>query len=92
MIAMSGTIGIGLFLNSSKILAISGSLGGTMSYALVGLVVYASMTSLAEMVSFLPIPGAIYEYPTRFVDPALGFAVGWMYWWVIPSRVGGSER
>src|SRR5690606_29649888 len=39
-------------------------------------------------VSFLPISGAIYEYPKRFVDPALGFSVGWMYWMVYAS--GGA--
>lgn len=31
------------------------------------------------MVSYLPIDGAIFELASRFVDPALGFALGWTY-------------
>jgi amino acid permease len=88
MIAMSGTVGIGLFLNSSKILALAGSAGALIAYLIVGVIVTCVMFSLAEMVSFLPISGAIYEYPKRFVDPALGFSVGWMYWMVYAS--GGA--
>ncbi|KAF6814823.1 proline transporter [Colletotrichum sojae] len=31
------------------------------------------------MVAWLPIRGSIYELAARFVDPALGFAMGWTY-------------
>jgi amino acid transporter len=40
------------------------------------------MRSLAEMVSVRPISGALMNYPSVFVDPALGFAVGIAYWLV----------
>lgn len=40
----------------------------------------AVMLCLAEMVSVRPDPGAIFEYPKLFVDPALGYAVGFIYW------------
>jgi len=37
---------------------------------------------LSEMVSVRPVPGAIFEYPKLYVDPALGYAVGFIYWFV----------
>lgn len=38
------------------------------------------MRSLAEMASVRPVNGALMDYPHTFVDEALGFAVGIMYW------------
>lgn len=35
------------------------------------------MVSLGEMCTWLPVPGAIPQFCGRFVDDALGFAVGW---------------
>lgn len=40
------------------------------------------MQSLGEMSTLLPIPGAFIEMSSRFVDPALGFALGWNYWYL----------
>jgi len=43
------------------------------------------MLSLTEMATYLPIPGAFTRYAARFVDPSLGFSMGWLYWlsWAI---------
>ena len=38
------------------------------------------MLSLAEMATYLPIAGAFTQYASRFVDPSLGFSMGWIYW------------
>ncbi|KAI8938895.1 hypothetical protein NX059_004752 [Plenodomus lindquistii] len=38
------------------------------------------MLSLAEMATYLPVSGAFTQYAARFVDPSLGFAMGWIYW------------
>lgn len=38
------------------------------------------MLSLAEMSTYLPIAGAFTQYAARFVDPSLGFSMGWIYW------------
>jgi amino acid permease len=35
------------------------------------------MQSLGEMTTWLPLPGAIPQFCGRYVDEALGFAVGW---------------
>jgi amino acid transporter len=39
------------------------------------------MQCLGEMATWAPLPGAIPQYCSRYVDPALGFAVGWNYWY-----------
>lgn len=36
--------------------------------------------SLGEMVTYIPISGAFTSYAARFVDPSLGFSMGWIYW------------
>lgn len=43
--------------------------------------VYFLMTSLAEMAAYMPVAGTFSTYATKFVDPALGFALGWNYWY-----------
>lgn len=35
---------------------------------------------MGEIATFLPIPGAFASYAARLVDPSLGFAMGWIYW------------
>ncbi|KAI1047381.1 hypothetical protein LB505_012759 [Fusarium chuoi] len=37
--------------------------------------------SVAEMCAYLPIRGSIFELAGRFVDPALGFSMGWTYFY-----------
>jgi amino acid transporter len=38
------------------------------------------MAALGEMACWLPLPSGFTGYATRFCDPALGFALGWNYW------------
>lgn len=38
------------------------------------------VVALGEMVTLYPISGSFVHYAARFVDPALGFAVGYNYW------------
>lgn len=39
------------------------------------------MMSLGEMASLIPITGSFETYASRFIDPALGFSLGWNYWY-----------
>ena len=39
------------------------------------------MQCLGEMATWLPLPGAIPQFCARYVDHALGFAVGWNNWY-----------
>lgn len=89
MIAIGGSIGTGLFLASGASIAEAGPGGAVLAYLAIGLMVYFLMTSLGEMSAFLPVSGPFSTYATRFVDPALGFAMGWNYWynWAITIAV-----
>ena len=39
------------------------------------------MQCLGEMATWLPLPGAIPQFCARYVDEAMGFAVGWNNWY-----------
>ncbi|RAL00002.1 amino acid permease [Aspergillus ibericus CBS 121593] len=80
MIAIGGTIGTGLFISSGTALAEAGPAGALIAYAFVGSIVYSVMCSLGEMATYIPITGAFTSYAARLVDPSLGFAMGWIYW------------
>lgn len=89
MIAIGGALGTGLFLASGASISTAGPGGALTAYALIGVMVYFIMTSLGEMATYLPVSGSFGTYATRFVDPALGFAIGWNYWlnWAITLAV-----
>ncbi|KAF2140937.1 uncharacterized protein K452DRAFT_288333 [Aplosporella prunicola CBS 121167] len=89
MIAIGGTIGTGLFIGSGEAIAEAGPAGALICYAFVGSVVYCVCMCLAEMATYIPVSGAFCQYAARFVDPSLGFAMGWIYWlsWAITYAV-----
>lgn len=81
MISLGGSIGTGLFLGSGFAIYSAGPGGSLLAYLIIGIMVYFIMTSLAELASFMPTSGAFSTYATRFIDPSLGFALGWNYWY-----------
>ena len=89
MIAIGGCIGTGLFMASGSAIHDAGPGGALLAYAAIGLMVYFLMTSLGEMATWLPTSGSFATYASRYVDPSLGFALGWNYWfnWVITVAV-----
>ncbi|CAI2688775.1 Lysine-specific permease [Apilactobacillus kunkeei] len=89
MIALGGSIGTGLFVASGSVISQAGPGGALVAYLLMGLMVYFLMTSLGEMATNTPISGSFAAYAGKYVDPALGFAMGWNYWfnWAITVAV-----
>ena len=79
-VAIGGTVGTGVFIASGGSIATAGPAGALLAYVFVGTLVYSVMLSLAEMATYLPISGAFTQYAARFVDPSLGFSMGWIYW------------
>ncbi len=79
-IAIGGTIGTGFFLGTGTALVNAGPGGCLISYIFVGTVLWSVMVCMGEMATYIPTAGAFSAYATRFVDPSLGFAVGWLYW------------
>lgn len=80
-IALGGTIGTGLFLGIGRAFTQAGPLSVLLGYTFTGLAVFAMMMSLGEMATWLPLPGAIPQFCARYVDDAMGFAVGWNNWY-----------
>ncbi|KAE8392547.1 amino acid permease/ SLC12A domain-containing protein [Aspergillus alliaceus] len=93
-LALSGAIGTGLFVGTGQVLSLSGPLSMTLAFAIAGLDLYAVITSMGEMATWLPLPGAVPIYAARFVDEALGFALGWNYWYQfaigVPIEISAS--
>lgn len=80
-LALSGAIGTGLFVGSGQVLSLAGPLSAFLAYAITGLNLFAVINSMGEMATWLPLPGAVPIYAARYVDPALGFVLGWNYWY-----------
>lgn len=89
MIAIGGSIGTGLFVASGATIAQAGPGGALVAYAVIGLMVYFLMTSLAELAAYMPVSGSFATYGARYVDEGFGFALGWNYWysWAITIAV-----
>ncbi|KAM4063657.1 amino acid permease [Hirsutella rhossiliensis] len=87
LIALSGAIGTGLFVGSDQVLSLAGSLSALVAYAVTGSNLYCVMGSLGEMAAWLPVPGAVPVFAARYVDPALGFALAWNYWYRLAMGV-----
>ncbi|KAI9150461.1 Proline-specific permease [Paramyrothecium foliicola] len=80
MIAFSGAIGNGLFLGSGRSIASAGPGGAVLSYLLIGTVIHSVISCLGEMTALMPVNAPMMEFPRRFLDRGVGFAVGWIYW------------
>ncbi|RPD59742.1 hypothetical protein L227DRAFT_575736 [Lentinus tigrinus ALCF2SS1-6] len=95
MISIGGVIGTGLFLGTASVLRTAGPIGMLLAYIIIGSICYAVMVSLGEMIALLPIPGGHLTLAERFVDPALSFTLGWLYWydWAItlPAELSSAS-
>ena len=56
-----------------------GPVGALIAFLFAGLIIFSVMRCLAEMASVRPVQGALMDFPSTFVDEALGYTVGVMY-------------
>lgn len=90
-LALGGAIGTGLFVGSGAILSATGPAPLFMAYLSMMMIVWVVMNCLAEMVTYLPMRGITIPYFVgRFVDPSLGFAAGWNYWYAYAMLIGAE--
>ena len=89
MIAIGGAIGTGLFVATASVISQAGPGGAILAYILIGIMLYFLMSSIGELATFYPVSGSFSSYSTRFVDPSLGFTMGWLYWgmWSLVTSV-----
>ena len=84
MIALGGTIGTGLFVGSGATLARGGPLFILICYSILAMLVMFVVTAITEIAAHLPVPGGTMSYyGFRYVSSSLGFAMGWLYWYVL---------
>ncbi|CAK9440249.1 uncharacterized protein LODBEIA_P43490 [Lodderomyces beijingensis] len=80
LMALCTGIGTGLLVGTGKVLHNSGPLFLIVGFAIVGSFVYPTLQAAGEMaVNFSELSGGYNNYPRRFVDDSLAFAVTWNY-------------
>jgi len=86
LIAIGGTIGVGLFLGSAKAIHSAGP-ALILAYALGGVAIFFIMRALGELLTYRPVAGSFATYADEFCGPFAGFATGWSYWfaWVVTA-------
>jgi amino acid transporter, AAT family len=81
LIAIGGTIGVGLFLGSARAIHDAGP-GLLLAYALGGIVIFFMMRALGELLTYRPVAGSFASYAEEFCGPFSGFVTGWTYWFL----------
>lgn len=76
MIALGGTIGVGLFMGSSATIKWTGP-SVLLAYGLAGLVLYIVMRALGEMLYVDPSTGSFAKYATEYIHPLAGYLTAW---------------
>lgn len=79
MLSLGGVIGTGLFLNAGYTINQAGAGGALLGYLFGGLILYMVMVCLGELAVHMPVTGSFQTYATRYISPAAGFSLGWMY-------------
>ncbi|OAT39474.1 S-methylmethionine permease [Proteus myxofaciens] len=90
MLSLGGVIGTGLFFNTGYIISTTGAPGTLLAYAVGALIVWLVMQSLAELSVAMPETGAFHVYATRYLGPATGYTVAWLYWLTWTVALGSS--
>ncbi|KAI5964367.1 uncharacterized protein KGF55_002309 [Candida pseudojiufengensis] len=79
MISLGSSIGTGLFVGTGSALSQGGPGGIMIAWVLTATAVFATMQGLGELCTTFPISGGFNVYASRFIEPGIGFAVGWNY-------------
>ena len=79
LIAIGGTVGVGLFLGSARAIHNAGP-ALVLAYALGGIAIFFIMRALGELLTYRPVAGSFATYADEFCGPFAGFVTGWSYW------------
>lgn len=90
MLSLGGVIGTGLFFNTGYIISTTGAAGTVLAYLLGALVVWLVMLCLGELSVAMPETGAFHVYASRYLGPATGYTVAWLYWLTWTVALGSS--
>lgn len=89
MIALGGTIGVGLFMGSATTIQWTGP-SVLLAYAIAGIFIFFIMRAMGEMLYVEPSTGSFATFGYKYIHPLAGYLTVWSNWfqWVI---VGMSE-
>ena len=89
MIALGGTIGVGLFMGSASTIQWTGP-SVMLAYAISGIFIFFIMRAMGEMLYLEPSTGSFATFGYKYIHPLAGYLTAWSNWfqWVI---VGMSE-
>lgn len=88
LMAIGGSIGTGLFVGIGASLSRAGPLSVFLAYLIYSCIfIWPTNMAVAELVTFLPLRRGIFEFGIRFLDPAIGFAFGWAYFYAAAMLV-----
>ncbi|PVI02263.1 proline-specific permease [Periconia macrospinosa] len=88
LMAIGGSIGVGLWVGIGSVLSKAGPLNLILGYIFWGLVfTWPLFLCVGEMCAYLPIRGSIFELTSRWVSPAMGFTMGWTYFFACTMLV-----
>jgi L-asparagine transporter-like permease len=89
MIAIGGTIGVGLFLGSGATIGLAGP-GVVLTYLIAAIPAIAMGFVLAEMATVHPVAGAFGVYADLYVGRWAGFATRLTYWFAETLAIGAQ--
>lgn len=78
-LAVGGSIGTGLFVNSGGALNSGGPASLVIAWVIISTCLFTVINSLGELAAAFPVVGGFNVYITRFVDPSFGFAINLNY-------------
>lgn len=89
LIALGGTIGVGLFMGSASTIKWAGP-SVLLAYLLAGIIIFFIMRIMGEMLIMEPVAGSFATFAHKYIGPLAGFVTAWSYWflWV---TVGMAE-
>lgn len=89
LIALGGTIGVGLFMGAASALKWAGP-SVLLAYITAGIFVFFIMRSMGEMLYTEPVAGSFAVYAHKYMNPFFGYLTAWGYWFMWMA-VGISE-
>lgn len=89
MIALGGTIGVGLFMGATSTIKWTGP-SVIIAYLIAGIFLFLIMRAMGEMIYINPTTGSFATFASDYIHPAAGYMTAWsnIFQWVV---VGMSE-
>lgn len=93
MLALGGPLGAGLLLSAGRSITIAGPLGAILGFFFTGLITFACIKSIGDMVTLYPSEG-LPLLADRFLNSSMGITTGILYWLLfavaIPSELSAA--